>query len=108
MNMLRGGRENSDIPPPSINERVQKVASGIRLSTVKPTQTQLDQYEIASTDLAPVLVRLKALIDGELPKFEKVLEDAGAPQILIRGPLPSPANVQIDEFDGDREGMFLW
>ena len=101
INKLRGGRENTDIPPPTISQRVQVVASGIRLSTVKPTQTQIEQYDIASTEFKPVLARLKALVDGELPKFEKVLEDAGAPLILIRGPLPNPSNGEDDEGDGD-------
>ncbi len=105
INSLRGGRENTEIPPPTIAQRVQVVAGGIRLSTVKPTQTQLDQYEIASSAFKPVLARLKALVDGELPKFEKVLEDAGAPLILIRGPLPNPSSIEEDEENGDGEGL---
>ena len=45
------------------------------------------------------------MVDGELPKFEKVLEDAGAPLILIRGPLPAPSAGEDDEGDGD--GLLL-
>ena len=37
INKLRGGRENTDIPPPTIAQRIQNVAGGIRLSTIKPT-----------------------------------------------------------------------
>ncbi len=104
INKLRGGRENTEIPPPSITQRVQVVASGIRLSTVKPTQTQIEQYDIASSEFKPVLARLKALVDGELPKFEKVLEDSGAPLILIRGPLPAPSVGEDEEGEGDGAG----
>ena len=86
INALRGGRQNSDIPPPSISSRIGNIAGTIRLSTVKPTQTQIDQYELSSAEFAPVLARLKALVETDLPKFEKALEDAGAP--LTPGRLP--------------------
>lgn len=86
INELRGGRENSDIPPPSIASRIGNVAGTIRLSTVKPTQTQLEQYELSSAEFAPVLARLKTLIETDLPLFEKALEAAGAP--LTPGRLP--------------------
>ncbi len=86
LNALRGGRENSDIPPPSITSRIGDVAGSIRLSTIKPTQTQLDQYELSSSEFAPVLARLRTLIETDLPRFEKTLEDAGAP--LTPGRLP--------------------
>ena len=108
INKIRGGRENTEIPPPAITQRVQVIASGIRLSTTKPTQTQIEQYDIASAELKPVVAKLKALVDGELPKFEKVLEDSGAPLILIRGPLPAPSAGEEDEGEGDGDGDTLW
>jgi photosystem II stability/assembly factor-like uncharacterized protein len=86
LNELRGGRENSDIPPPSISSRISNVAGTIRLSTVLPTETQLKNYNIADGEFKPVLERLKTLVDVELPKFEKILESAGAP--LTPGRLP--------------------
>ncbi len=86
LNSIRGGRENSDIPPPSIGSRVGNIAGTIRLSTVKPTQTQLEQYDVSVAEFKPVLGRLKTLIEIDLPKFEKVLEEAGAP--LTPGRLP--------------------
>ena len=86
INELRGGRENSDIPPPSIASRIGNVAGTIRLSTIKPTQTQLDQYELSNTEFAPVLARLRTLVEIDLPNFEKALEAAGAP--LTPGRLP--------------------
>ena len=86
INELRGGRENSDIPPPNINDRVGYIAQRIRLSTVQPSQTQLQQYELANAQFQPLLARLRKLIDSDLPAFEKALEAAGAP--LVPGQLP--------------------
>jgi photosystem II stability/assembly factor-like uncharacterized protein len=86
INALRGGRENTETPPPSITSRVGYVAERIRLSTVRPSQTQLAQYELASSEFQPVLARLRKLVDTDLPAFEKALEAAGAP--LVPGQLP--------------------
>jgi photosystem II stability/assembly factor-like uncharacterized protein len=85
-NALRGGRENSDIPPPSISSRVGNIADTIRLSLTRPTQTQLDQYNYAVNQFNPVLARLRTLVDVEIPRLEKALDEAGAP--LTPGRLP--------------------
>ena len=107
INKLRGGRENSEIPPPSIRQRIQNVAGGIRLSATKPTQTQLDQYEIVSAEFKPVLAKLKALVDVELPKFEKQLEDAGAPLIVTRVQGFGGGNADVDDDDGT-DGLYIF
>lgn len=86
LNQLRGGRENTDIPPPSIRSRVNTIADTIRLSLTKPTQTQLDQYNLSNSEFQPVLARLRKLVEVDLPAFEKALEQAGAP--LTPGRLP--------------------
>ncbi|MDQ3181393.1 MAG: glycosyl hydrolase, partial [Acidobacteriota bacterium] len=86
INKLRGGRENTDTPPPSISSRVSIVADTIRLSSVKPTLTQIDQYNLSEAEFNPVLARLRKLIEIDLPAFEKTLENAGAP--LTPGRLP--------------------
>jgi photosystem II stability/assembly factor-like uncharacterized protein len=86
LNELRGGRANSDIPPPSISSRVNNIAGTIRLSTTKPTNTQLEQYNLSDAEFKPVLARLKKLVEVDLPAFEKQLEAAGAP--LTPGRLP--------------------
>lgn len=85
-NALRGNRENSDIPPPSISSRVGNIAGTIRLSTIKPTQTQIEQFELSNAEFKPVLARLKKLVEVDLPAFETLLEAAGAP--LTPGRLP--------------------
>jgi hypothetical protein len=86
LNELRGGRENSDIPPPSISSRVGNIAGTIRLSTIRPTNTQLEQYELSNAEFKPILARLKKLVEVDLPAFEKQLEATGAP--LTPGRLP--------------------
>ena len=86
INKLRGGRENTDTPPPSISSRVSIVADTIRLSSVKPTETQIAQYNLSNAEFKPVLARLRKLVEVDLPAFEKQLENAGAP--LTPGTLP--------------------
>jgi hypothetical protein len=86
LNSLRGGRENTETPPPSIASRVEIVADTIRLSSIAPTQTQINQYNLSDSEFKPVLARLKNLIENDLPAFEKSLEAAGAP--LTPGRLP--------------------
>jgi hypothetical protein len=86
LHALRGGRETSDIPPPSISSRVEIVADTIRLSSVRPTKTQLDQYEFAMSQFNPVLSQLRTLVEVEIPALEKALNESGAP--LTPGRLP--------------------
>jgi photosystem II stability/assembly factor-like uncharacterized protein len=86
LHALRGNRPNSEIPPPSINERINTVAQRIRFSVGKPTPTQTEQYNLAAEEFKPVLSRLREIVEDELPKIEKALEKAGAP--LTPGRLP--------------------
>src|SRR5687767_102749 len=79
INALRGGRENTETPPPSIAQRIGNVAQTIRLSTIRPTQSQITNFETASSQFEPVLARLRKLVETDLPRFEKTLEAAGAP-----------------------------
>jgi photosystem II stability/assembly factor-like uncharacterized protein len=86
LNELRGGRENTDIPPPPINDRIGYIADRIRLSTVRASRTQMEQYELSNSEFQPLLIRLRKLIDTDMPVFEKALDAAGAP--LVPGQLP--------------------
>ena len=65
--------------PPSINERVGEVVGSQRMSTARPTQTQVNQYAAASQDFETTLARLRQLIEVDLSKLEKQMEAAGAP-----------------------------
>jgi hypothetical protein len=79
LHALRGGRDNTDIPPPSISQRVNTIAQRIRLSAIRPTQSQIENYNIAAEEFRPILARLKTLTEVEIPKLEKALDAAGAP-----------------------------
>lgn len=79
---LRGDRaiaqRNYDVPP-SINERVMTVMSNSRLAFCRPPQTDVDNYNIAASEFALELTKLRGIIETDLPKLEKGLEAAGAP-----------------------------
>ncbi len=84
---LRGGRALSDIPPPSINQRVSAIIQRIRLTALRPTQTQQEQYAIAAEEFKAVLAKLKTLTDVDLAKLDKTLETVGAPWSAGRVPV---------------------
>jgi photosystem II stability/assembly factor-like uncharacterized protein len=65
--------------PPSINERVGDIVGAQRLSTARPTQTQVNQYTAAAQDFEQTLAQLRQLIEGDLARLEKQMEAAGAP-----------------------------
>jgi photosystem II stability/assembly factor-like uncharacterized protein len=65
--------------PPSITERVGDIVGGQRMSTSRPTQTQIDQYTAAAAEFEGALNRLRQLIEVDLQKLEKQMEAAGAP-----------------------------
>jgi hypothetical protein len=84
---LRGGRELSDIPPPSINQRVNSIVQRIRLSALRPTQSQQEQYNIAAEEFKVALAKLKTLTEVDLAKLDKTLETVGAPWTAGRVPV---------------------
>jgi len=65
--------------PPSISDRVGDIVGSQRLSTARPTQTQIDQYNAAAQDFEQTLAQLRQLIEGDLSRLEKQMEAAGAP-----------------------------
>ena len=65
--------------PPSIAERVGDIVGGQRLSTSRPTQTQISQYNAAAQDFEATLGQLRQLIEVDLTRLEKAMEAAGAP-----------------------------
>lgn len=65
--------------PPSITERVGDIVGSQRMSTARPTQTQIDQYTAAAQDFETALNQLRQLIEGDLARLEKQMEAAGAP-----------------------------
>jgi hypothetical protein len=65
--------------PPSISDRVGDIVGSQRLSTARPTQTQVNQYNAAAQDFEQTLAQLRQLIEGDLSRLEKQMEAAGAP-----------------------------
>ncbi len=65
--------------PPSISERVGDIVGSQRMSTSRPTQTQLAQYAAAAQDFETTLAQLRQLIEVDLSRLEKQMEAAGAP-----------------------------
>jgi hypothetical protein len=64
---------------PGIGDRIGYVVGAQRLSTARPTQTQINQYSAAAQDFERVLNQLRQLVEVDLSKLEKQLEAAGAP-----------------------------
>ena len=79
---LRGDQEiarRSEPVPSSINDRINSIMEGERFSLAKPTQSHIDQYNIAAAEFGDVLSKLRTLVDVDLTKLEKDMEAAGAP-----------------------------
>ena len=65
--------------PSSINDRIEAIMEGERFSLAKPTQSQIDDYNIAAAEFAEQLGKLHTLVEVDLMKLEKDMEAAGAP-----------------------------
>ncbi len=84
---LEARNENT---PASISDRIQSIIFGSRMSTARPTQTNVDNYNVASQEYATVLEALKAIAETDLPKLESDMEKAGAPWTPGRIPTYQP------------------
>jgi hypothetical protein len=60
---------------------------GERFSLSAPTQTHIDNYNIAAQEFAGDLEKLRVLVDSDLSKLEKDMEAAGAPWTPGRVPV---------------------
>jgi photosystem II stability/assembly factor-like uncharacterized protein len=79
LDALRGARGAGETPPPAINQRVAGIAGRARMAAARPTQTQIDQYNIAADEFKPVLAKLRTLVEQDLVRLERAAEAAGAP-----------------------------
>ena len=64
---------------------MQAAASPTRGTTGRPTKTAMEQYQIASDELAAEIPKLRKLIETDIKALEKQLDAAGAP------PTPGPS-----------------
>jgi photosystem II stability/assembly factor-like uncharacterized protein len=79
---LRGDEElqkRNENAPTSIDDRVENIMEGERFALARPTQTHIDDYNIAAGEFAEQLSKLHALVEIDLVKLEKDMEAAGAP-----------------------------
>jgi photosystem II stability/assembly factor-like uncharacterized protein len=82
LRVLRGDAEiqkRNEPVPSSINERVDAIMEGERFALAKPTQSHIDDYNIAAAEFADELGKLRTLVEVDLAKLEKDMEAAGAP-----------------------------
>ncbi len=80
-----------DIPTlPGIADRLNVVMDNERLSTSPPSQTDVQNYNIAGEDFTKALATLKQLVEGDLAGLERDMEAAGAPWTPGRVPHWSP------------------
>jgi photosystem II stability/assembly factor-like uncharacterized protein len=82
LRVLRGDTEmqkRNEPVPSSINDRVDAIIEGERFSLAKPTQSHVDDYNIAAGEFSEQLSTLHVLVETDLAKLEKDMEAAGAP-----------------------------
>jgi len=84
---LEARNENT---PSSISDRIQSIVFGSRMSTARPTQTFVDNYNLASQEYATVLAALRQIAETDLPKLESDMEKVGAPWTPGRLPTYQP------------------
>ena len=82
LRVVQGDRvlaEHNEPVPPSINERVQNIMSGQRLAIQRPTQTHIENYNIAAEEFGAELAKLRKLVEVDLKDLSGKLDQAGAP-----------------------------
>jgi photosystem II stability/assembly factor-like uncharacterized protein len=75
--------------PPSIVDRISTAVNGL-LTTSPPTQTHRDQLALAETDFAPLLEKLRTVVEVELANVEKQMNILGSPWTPGRVPVWRP------------------
>ena len=71
--------DRAEFAPPSIIDRIERVARAGWTSTSAPTATHQASLAVASDQLAGASETLRALLDDELAALERELEAAGVP-----------------------------
>jgi chromosome segregation ATPase len=82
MRALRGDevlQRRQENTPAAINDRINQIEGEERFSTMRPTQTHIDSYNVAAQQFADQLTKLHQLVDVDLRKLEDDMEKAGAP-----------------------------
>jgi len=64
---------------PTIYDRLNEIALSIWETSSAPTQTERDSYKAASEEFAPLLAKIKQLLEVDLKNIEEQMEHYGAP-----------------------------
>ncbi|MGC2322033.1 MAG: glycosyl hydrolase, partial [Terriglobales bacterium] len=72
-------RDRNENTPPSIDDRVQTIMQNERMSSSPPPKTDQEAYTIASEEFTEELGKLRTMLEQDLPRLEKAMEQAGAP-----------------------------
>jgi hypothetical protein len=82
LRVLSGDKEMQKRNEPvasSINDRIEAIMEGERFSLARPTQSHVEDYNIAAAEFGEQLGKLRTLVEVDLAKLEKDMEAAGAP-----------------------------
>ncbi|MGE5500086.1 MAG: WD40/YVTN/BNR-like repeat-containing protein [Syntrophothermus sp.] len=74
-----GMKKRNENTPPSIGDRLELIISDQWQSTQAPTKSQVDAYNIAAEEFAPVLEKFRKLSDEDMKGLSRALDEAGAP-----------------------------
>ena len=75
----RTALDRAEFAPPSIIDRIGRIARAGFTSTSAPTATHRESWAVASDQLAEASEALRALVEDEIAALEEELEAAGAP-----------------------------
>ena len=78
-NKVLGKAEPGEDRNPTIKNRLSVAVTGTQNSTYGPTPLLRRSLEIAQTEFAGLKARFEDIVNRQIPSFEKVLIEAGAP-----------------------------
>lgn len=72
---------------PGLTSRLGFILSGQNSSTSAPTQTQIDNFQIVTEEFMPIYEAVKKIVEEDVKKIEKRLDEIGAPYTPGRMPV---------------------
>jgi hypothetical protein len=69
--------------PPTIGQRINQVYGGIQSVTAAPTSDELAELDMLTKELNDFKPQIQKLVREGLPALNKMINDAGVPQIVI-------------------------
>jgi len=76
--------------PPPVPQKINRLMGSIDSYTGPPTARQMAEIEECSAELQPALAAVKKLTDEDVPRFNKMMVDAGVPYVTADAPAPAP------------------